>query len=363
MSVPPLSHFLPATRLWFAQTFDQATPVQQAAWDAIARGSHTLVVAPTGSGKTLAAFLHAIDALFRERSREATVAPGETTRVLYISPVKALAAGVSPLRRHPPDILITTPESLYLLLTSQGRDTLRGVTSVIVDEIHALAGNKRGAHLALSLERLDTLLARPAQRIGLSATVNPPETVARFLAGRRQVTIVNPPMPRPLQLRVTVPVPDLMAPPPLPGSESEASALWPHLEAGILAAVLRHHTTLVFTNSRALAAARRLRRDCSGAPRLRCPGAAPADRERAEKRCAPLRGGHLQPGAGDQYGQRRTGDSGRCAAVGRPLSDANRPPPGCSGSLRRYSGACGWHRCRRRVRRPGPPSRRPGCRR
>ncbi len=292
MSVPPLSHFLPATRRWFAQTFDQATPVQQAAWDAIARGSHTLVVAPTGSGKTLAAFLHAIDALFRERSREATVAPGETTRVLYISPVKALAADVArnlqlplagvsacrqqqgepaialrcgirsgdtpareraALRRHPPDILITTPESLYLLLTSQGRDTLRGVTSVIVDEIHALAGNKRGAHLALSLERLDALLARPAQRIGLSATVNPPETVARFLAGRRQVTIVNPPMPRPLQLRVTVPVPDLTAPPPLPGSESEAGTLWPHLEAGILAAVLRHHTTLVFTNSRALA--------------------------------------------------------------------------------------------------------------
>lgn len=292
MSVPPLSHFLPATRLWFTQTFDQATPVQQAAWEAIAGGSHTLVVAPTGSGKTLAAFLHAIDALFRERSPDAAVAHEETTRVLYISPVKALAADVArnlqlplagvsacrqqqgepaitlrcgirsgdtpareraALRRHPPDILITTPESLYLLLTSQARDTLRGVTSVIVDEIHALAGNKRGAHLALSLERLDAQLARPAQRIGLSATVNPPETVARFLAGRRPVTLVNPPLPRPLQLRVTVPVPDLTAPPPLPGSESEAGALWPHLEAGILAAVLRHHTTLVFTNSRALA--------------------------------------------------------------------------------------------------------------
>lgn len=205
----PLAGFGPATRDWFTAAFASPTPVQTAAWAVIGAGAHALVVAPTGSGKTLAAFLQAIDRLFRARQEEArdgqTVA---TTRVLYISPIKALgadvqrnlriplegvsagrrqrgdaaidisvgmrtgdtpSAGRAALLRHPPDILITTPESLYLMLTSKARETLRGVTTVIVDEVHAVAGTKRGSHLALSLERLDAHLARPAQRIGLSA--------------------------------------------------------------------------------------------------------------------------------------------------------------------------------------------------
>jgi ATP-dependent Lhr-like helicase len=209
------------------------TPAQARAWEAIADGNDTLVIAPTGSGKTLAAFLWAIDRLAHE--------PGAGTRVLYISPLKALAidvernlrtplAGISriaaqdgsaaptirvgvrsgdtpPAQRrqlitNPPDILITTPESLFLMLTSAARETLAGVQTVIVDEVHAVAGTKRGAHLALSLERLDALLAEPAQRIGLSATVRPPEEVGRFLTGGRPVSIVNPPAAKTFDLAV-----------------------------------------------------------------------------------------------------------------------------------------------------------------
>src|SRR5699024_4510595 len=216
-----LEHFSPATRAWFEGSFAAPTPAQEGAWRAIGSGSHALVVAPTGSGKTLAAFLHALDRL---ASRPRPQDPLARCRVLYVSPLKALAVDVernlrSPLvgighaanrlgltapevsvsvrsgdtparerrafAKAPSDVLITTPESLFLMLTSGAREALRGVETVIVDEVHALAGTKRGAHLALSLERLDHLLPRPAQRVGLSATVRPVEEVARFLAGGR----------------------------------------------------------------------------------------------------------------------------------------------------------------------------------
>ena len=257
-----LDGFSPATRAWFGGAFAEPTQAQAGAWRAIGKGEDTLVVAPTGSGKTLAAFLWAIDKLAAVPPPQD---PKRRTRVLYISPLKALAVDIernlrAPLTgiRHaahrlglaepdirvavrtgdtaaedrrklvtkPPDILITTPESLFLLLTSQARETLRGVETVIVDEVHAVAGNKRGAHLALSLERLDALRVAadgprpagrvwghrppgPAQRVGLSATVRPVAEVATFLGGARPVTVVQPPSPKRIELTVVVPVEDM----------------------------------------------------------------------------------------------------------------------------------------------------------
>lgn len=240
-----LSHFSTPVRDWFRATFSAPTAAQEGAWESIRNGNNTLIIAPTGSGKTLAAFLWALDALHREH--EAGTAGG--TRILYISPLKALGAdvernlrapltGITRLSRNnagepnisvgvrsgdtparerrqlisnPPDILITTPESLYLMLTSAARNTLAGVTTVIVDEIHNLAATKRGAHLAVSLERLDALLEKPAQRIGLSATVENPEAVARFLGGIQPVTIMSRPVAKEWDLRLSVPVPDMAA--------------------------------------------------------------------------------------------------------------------------------------------------------
>ena len=240
-----LSHFSAPVRDWFRATFSAPTAAQEGAWESIRNGNNTLIIAPTGSGKTLAAFLWALDALHREH--EAGTAGG--TRILYISPLKALGADVernlrapltgitrlsgnntgepnisvgvrsgdTPARKrrqlisNPPDILITTPESLYLMLTSAARNTLAGVTTVIVDEIHNLAATKRGAHLAVSLERLDALLTKPAQRIGLSATVENPEAVARFLGGVQPVTIMSRPVAKEWDLRLSVPVPDMAA--------------------------------------------------------------------------------------------------------------------------------------------------------
>ena len=240
-----LSHFSTPVRDWFRATFSAPTAAQEGAWESIRNGNNTLIIAPTGSGKTLAAFLWALDALHREH--EAGTAGG--TRILYISPLKALGADVernlrapltgitrlsgnnateptisvgvrsgdTPARErrqlisNPPDILITTPESLYLMLTSAARNTLTGVTTVIVDEIHNLAATKRGAHLAVSLERLDALLEKPAQRIGLSATVENPEAVARFLGGIQPVTIMSRPVAKEWDLRLSVPVPDMAA--------------------------------------------------------------------------------------------------------------------------------------------------------
>ena len=293
----PLSRFQPATRDWFESAFPGATPAQLAAWEAIGAGDNTLVIAPTGSGKTLAAFLHAIDQLFQERERDPARSRQTATRVVYISPIKALGAdvrrnlsipldGVSAKRRQrgdpeveitvgmrtgdtpsaeragllrrPPDILITTPESLYLMLTSKARETLRGVTTVIIDEIHAVAGTKRGSHMALSLERLDALLPVPAARIGLSATVRPVERVARFLGGALPVTVVNPPSKRPLEVKIVVPVEDMTDIPargdgsPESKTSGRAGSIWPHVEASILEQILACRSTIVFTNSRGL---------------------------------------------------------------------------------------------------------------
>ncbi|TDT33179.1 ATP-dependent helicase [Naumannella halotolerans] len=284
----PLAGFATPTRNWFTRVFSAPTPAQAQAWEAIGKGHHTLVVAPTGSGKTLAAFLSAIDRLSGEPRPEPA-----TTRVLYVSPLKALAVDVdrnlrAPLQgiaqsadqlgieiadlrvgvrsgdtsaaerrklaRNPPDILITTPESLHLILTSAARGTLRGVDTVIIDEVHALAGTKRGAHLALSLERLAHLSGGDPQRIGLSATVRPPERVAGFLTGsapRRPTEIVQPPSGKQWQLDVVVPVEDMTDLSAPPGEDAEPSrSIWPHIERRVLDQVMAARSTIVFTNSR-----------------------------------------------------------------------------------------------------------------
>ncbi|WPL17122.1 putative ATP-dependent helicase Lhr [Thiorhodovibrio winogradskyi] len=300
--------FSPATRAWFEANFSQATPVQQQGWPAIAAGQHALLVAPTGSGKTLAAFLSGIDACLRLPAD----APAGV-RVLYISPLKALvhdvernlraplagiahqaeglAEAVRPIQiamrtgdtpqreRHrqaksPAEILVTTPESLFLLLGSQARETLRWVHTLIIDEIHALAPTKRGAHLALSLERLAALCEQDPQRIGLSATVNPLAEVARFLGGRRAVELVDCSAPPRLDLQVRVPVPDMEQAAAAQAKPAGAKAggpilaelytrelaspkpaergIWPVIYPALLASIQRNRATLIFVNSRGL---------------------------------------------------------------------------------------------------------------
>jgi ATP-dependent Lhr-like helicase len=300
-SPPPpddvLGLFGPATRAWFTGAFEGPTAAQAGAWSAIAAGRHALVVAPTGSGKTLAAFLWALDRLAGEPP------PAEREcrcRVLYVSPLKALAVDVErnlraplvgigqaarrlglaepdiavgmrtgdtpadqrrKLAQRPPDILITTPESLFLILTSAARESLSGVQTVIIDEVHAVAGTKRGAHLALSLERLDARLARPAQRIGLSATVRPVEEVARFLGGAAPVEVVKPPADKTIEVSVVVPLEDMRELGEPTGALPEGSAagaaprasIWPHVEERIADLIAEHRSTIVFANSRRLA--------------------------------------------------------------------------------------------------------------
>src|ERR671930_2254794 len=226
----PLSVFTPATRAWFERAFAAPTPAQEQGWPAIASGEHTLIQAPTGSGKTLAAFLYGIDRL--------TASPGDGLRLLYVSPLKALnydvernlrgpLAGLrSELRvgvrtgdtpqkerqamlRQPPDILITTPESLFLLLTSRGREILGSVRTLILDEVHAVAGTKRGSHLALSVERLERLVDKPIQRIGLSATQRPLEEIGRFVSGGRPIELVDAGIAKELDLEGVVPLEDM----------------------------------------------------------------------------------------------------------------------------------------------------------
>ena len=288
-----LDGFAPATRAWFSHAFHAPTAAQEGAWRAIAEESDALVVAPTGSGKTLAAFLASLDRLAAEPP---PAEPLRRCRVLYVSPLKALAVDVernlrSPLTgirqesvrlglpepdirvgirtgdtpaadrralaRRPPDILITTPESLFLILTSTAREALAGVETVILDEVHAVAGTKRGAHLALSLERLDALLPRPARRIGLSATVRPVDEVARFLSPRRKATVVQPPSGKEFRLSVVVPVPDLGelggSPVPEAAEGGDRPSIWPSVEERIVDLVQAHRSTIVFVNSRRLA--------------------------------------------------------------------------------------------------------------
>ena len=292
ISTDPLARFSEPTRAWFAAAFAEPTPAQVGAWEAIGAGQHALVVAPTGSGKTLSAFLWSLDRLLTsERPADKT----KRTRVLYVSPLKALAVDVernlrSPLTgiRHtgdrlgqqvpevtvgvrsgdtpaadrrrlvsqPPDIMITTPESLFLMLTSQARESLRGIETVIVDEVHAVAGTKRGAHLAVTLERLDALLDKPAQRIGLSATVRPLEEVARFLGGSAPVEIVAPLSTKEWDLQVVVPVEDMTQPGEYDEDSDEptrAQSIWPHVEEHVVDLIEQHKSTIVFANSRRLA--------------------------------------------------------------------------------------------------------------
>ncbi|MFY1619944.1 Lhr family helicase [Micromonospora sp. WMMD736] len=289
-----LDGFGPATRAWFDAAFAAPTAAQTGAWQSVSAGRNALVVAPTGSGKTLAAFLWSLDRLARE---PAPTEARQRCRVLYVSPLKALAVdvernlraplagirqaatrlGVPPpditvgmrtgdtpaderraFARTPPDILITTPESLFLLLTSAARDSLRGVQTVIVDEVHAVAGSKRGAHLALSLERLDELLPTPAQRIGLSATVRPIDACARFLGGARPVDVVQPRTAKTIEVSVQVPVEDMtrldeQEQPPedaLGGPGPRRASIWPAVEERVFSLIGQHRSTIVFTNSR-----------------------------------------------------------------------------------------------------------------
>ncbi len=298
-----VDRFSPPVREWFTTTFPAPTAAQEQGWPPIAEGEHTLILAPTGSGKTLAAFLSGIDRLVTEPPPDDKT---RRTRLLYISPLRALAVDVeknlrAPLlgiglaaerlgssthlptvamrtgdtpaderrrmQRHPPDLLITTPESLYLLLTSAARDTLRGVEAVIVDEIHALARTKRGAHLALSLERLDEITDAPVQRIGLSATQRPLDEIARFLGGYdddrrpRPVTIVDAGVRKPMEIEVVVPVDDMGAlgeviDDPVGGPAAAGpvrSSIWPSIHPRLLELVEQHRSTIIFVNARRLA--------------------------------------------------------------------------------------------------------------
>lgn len=314
--------FSPATAAWFGSAFEAPTAAQSKGWEAIGRGEHTLILAPTGSGKTLAAFLWALDRLITDPPS------GPRCRVLYVSPLKALtydvernlraplagiareaarlgievpevrvatrtgdtpAAERAAMARRPPDVLITTPESLYLILGSRAAGILAGVEVVIVDEIHAVAATKRGAHLAVSLERLTHLAAHPPaslgkepaaaphepQRIGLSATQRPLEEIARFLGGQdpdgrpRPVRIVDAGDRKALDLRIVVPVEDMgrLGKPLAPGADEEElimrgaaagapevrASIWPSIYPRLLEAVRAHRSTLIFVNSRRLA--------------------------------------------------------------------------------------------------------------
>ncbi|MGH9263010.1 MAG: DEAD/DEAH box helicase, partial [Acidimicrobiales bacterium] len=309
------SLFSPAVRAWFETSFPAPTPAQEQGWPAIAGGEHTLILAPTGSGKTLAAFLWGIDRLV-SRASGAGARAGDGgapvgTRIVYISPLRALAVDVDKnlrapiagiratadrlgeqfreptvglrtgdtpadvrrqMARNPPDILITTPESLYLMLTSRAREMLRGVEAVIVDEIHSLVPTKRGSHLALSLERLADVCERPPQRIGLSATQRPLDVVARFLGGAdvtadgrrpRPVTVVDAGVRKQLDVEVVVPVDDMgdlatvsegepaSASGPA-GAGPVRRSIWPAIHPRLLELVESHRSTLIFVNARRL---------------------------------------------------------------------------------------------------------------
>jgi ATP-dependent helicase Lhr and Lhr-like helicase len=269
-----LEVFRPETKTWFERNFAAPTPAQEKGWPVIASGKSVLIQAPTGSGKTLAAFLSAIDRLTPE--------PRAGLRVLYVSPLKALnydvernlrgpLAGLrSELRvavrtgdtpqkeraamlRNAPDILITTPESLFLMLTSQARDLLRSVETLILDEVHAVAGTKRGAHLTLSVERLEALVAQPLQRIGLSATQRPLEEIGKFVSGGRPIELVDAGVAKELDLEVVVPVEDMREPGESREEGWETRSIWPSMYPALVELVKAHRSTIVFVNNRRLA--------------------------------------------------------------------------------------------------------------
>ncbi|MEK7363959.1 MAG: DEAD/DEAH box helicase, partial [candidate division NC10 bacterium] len=277
------AEFLPVVAEWFRETYGEPTYPQLHGWQAISEGHHTLIVAPTGSGKTLAAFLWALDHLYRlglDGRLE------ERVYVVYVSPLKALnndieknlrlplqgireraarqglklpeirvavRTGDTPaparqaMTRRPPHILITTPESLYILLTAEKfRPALKTVRYIIVDEVHALAGSKRGVHLSLSLERLQHLAGAPIQRIGCSATVRPLEATAHFLTGvDHPVKIVDAGFQRRLDLQVFAPVPDFLT--------AQSDTVWETVLQELSEWTLQHRTTLVFCPSRRMA--------------------------------------------------------------------------------------------------------------
>ncbi|MGO9903852.1 MAG: DEAD/DEAH box helicase, partial [Solirubrobacteraceae bacterium] len=309
----PFAAFSPRTRDWFTAAFAAPTAAQTQAWPAIASGEHVLISAPTGSGKTLAAFLWAIDALGAER--EESGGPGIS--LVYVSPLKALSYDIErnlrvPLRgigadlrvavrtgdtpqrdrtamlRKPPDILITTPESLYLMLTGRAQELFAGTRWCIVDEIHAVASTKRGAHLALTLERLSAVASGEVQRIGLSATQNPLEEVARFMVGPgRKCRIVDTGVRKPLDLQIIVPVESMVEPgepagagsrgsspggegepagagslwsspggelpaldPLAGGTEATRRSIWPAIYPELLELINAHRSTILFVNNR-----------------------------------------------------------------------------------------------------------------
>ena len=411
----PLEAFSPTTRAWFASAFAGPTPAQTLGWPAIATGGDVLIQAPTGSGKTLTAFLYAIDRL--------NASPGQGLRVLYVSPLKALnydiernlrgpLAGLeSRLRvgvrtgdtdtkerralvKEPPDILITTPESLYLMLTSAARESLCGVETLILDEVHAVAGTKRGAHLALSVERLQRLVDRPVQRIGLSATQRPLEEIGRYVSGGRPIQLVDAGTRKELDLQVVVPVDDLrelgstsaLAHPLLSeGEVSDGSAehavasIWPSMYPALVAARRRptarrsSSSTTAASPSGWRCASTKLaeRRNCPRAPRFSLAREQRVrHRGRPQGRPDPVPRRDLVPRARHRHGRGRPRHPGRVAEVGRARPAARSGVPGTRLASRlegphlpevprrsprmrsRCAGAC----ARARSRRPGYPA-------